>query len=70
MARYTNASGGLLILPDETEIEAGSTAEVSDVENAGVASWIKDGLLVKVADATKPSKPGKPDKVDLKDDAE
>jgi hypothetical protein len=48
MAAYTNKSGGMLILPDGTEIKAGDSAEVSgDVaKNVGVSQWIAGGALV------------------------
>jgi hypothetical protein len=55
MASYTNASGGKLILPDGTEIEAGESAEVSDTKNVGVSQWIDDGWLVGGVAAQKPA---------------
>ena len=50
MARYSNVSGGALVLPDGTEISRGSDADISDgiAANAGVAEWIAGGKLVKV----------------------
>jgi hypothetical protein len=55
MAAYTNKSGGMLILPDGTEIKAGDSADVSgDVaKNVGVAQWIAGGALVAKSDAPK-----------------
>jgi hypothetical protein len=49
MAAYTNQSGGMLILPNGTEIKAGDSAEISaDVaKNVGVSQWVKDEWLVK-----------------------
>lgn len=48
MAVYENKSGGRLVLPDDTDILVGASADVSDVKNAAVAEWIKAGWLVPV----------------------
>lgn len=49
MAKYENKSGSTLVLPDDTVIVAGSTADVPDVKNVGVSQWIDAGWLVPVA---------------------
>lgn len=49
MAKYENKSGSALVLPDETVILAGATADVPDVKNVGVSQWIDAGWLVPVA---------------------
>ena len=49
MATYENKSGGRLVLPDDTDIMAGASADVSDVKNVAVAQWIECGWLVPVA---------------------
>ena len=56
MADYVNQSGGMLILPDGTEIKAGDSAEISgDVaKNAGVRQWIDSNALVAEKQAIKP----------------
>ena len=48
MAIHSNTSGGLLILPDGTEIANGANAEIPAemAKNAGVAGWIGSGWLV------------------------
>lgn len=52
MAKHINTSGGMLILPDGTEVPNGEAVEISakTAENAGVAGWIKDGALSREAD--------------------
>lgn len=47
MAEYVNTSGGLLILPDGSEIKAGDSAEIDakTVQNVGVSQWIGGGAL-------------------------
>ena len=47
MATYANQSGGMIILPDGTEIKAGDSAEISaDVaKNVGVSQMINGGAL-------------------------
>ena len=53
MSAYKNVSGGLLILPDNSEIKDGATVQLSGdaLDNAGVKYWIKSKMLV--ADAAK-----------------
>lgn len=53
MAVYTNVSGGMLVLPDGTEIPKGEEAEISadTLKASGVAVWLKDGWLVKAKTA-------------------
>lgn len=53
MSAYKNVSGGLLILPDNSEIKDGATVSLSDdaLGNAGVKQWIKAKMLV--SDASK-----------------
>lgn len=48
MAEYTNTSGGLIVLPDGTEIKAGAAAEVSEamLEIVSVQQFIESGWLV------------------------
>lgn len=55
MAVYTNKSGGMLILPNGTEIAADGSAEISAeaVKNVGVGQWIADGWLDRKSKATK-----------------
>ncbi len=50
MAAHTNQSGGMLILPDGTEIRNGADASISAelAKNAGVAEWLGKGWLVPV----------------------
>jgi len=50
MAIHSNTSGGLLILPDGTEIANGANAEIpaETAKNAGVAEWLASGWLVPV----------------------
>lgn len=45
-----NVATSLLILPDGTEIAPGAQVDIPPVyaENAGVLSWIADGLAVEV----------------------
>lgn len=61
MAEYVNTSGGLLILPDGSEIKAGDSAEIDDktAENVGVAQWIEGGLLDQVKAKPVETKRGK-----------
>lgn len=49
MAKHTNTSGGMLILPDGTEVPNGESVEITaeTAKNAGVAGWIEDGMLTK-----------------------
>lgn len=51
MAGYINASGGVLILPDGTEIQRDAEANITaDAAKAsGVSEWIERGLLVPAA---------------------
>lgn len=55
MAAYINKSGGMLILPDNTEIKAGGSADISaDVAKVvGVQQWIDAGWLERKAKPTK-----------------
>ena len=50
MTIHSNTSGGLLILPDGTEIANGANAEIpaAMAKNAGVAEWLASGWLVPV----------------------
>ena len=50
MAKFTNASGASLFLPDQTEIAKGDDVEIPDAmaKNAGVTGWIAVGALVPV----------------------
>lgn len=49
MAKFENKSGSTLVLPDDTVISAGSTADVPDTKNVAVGQWIEAGWLVPVA---------------------
>lgn len=49
MAKFENKSGSTLVLPDDTVILAGSTADVPDVKNVAVGQWVDAGWLVPVA---------------------
>ncbi len=55
MVAYNNQSGGMLILPDGTEIKAGDSADVSSdaAKNVGVKQWIDGGALVAEKQAVK-----------------
>lgn len=48
MFKLLSAYPGTLVLPSGAEIAAGAEVEVPAdvVENAGVASWIKDGFII------------------------
>ena len=66
MAIHSNRSGGLLILPDGTEIANGANAEIpaETAKNAGVAEWLASGWLVpvkaKAEDDAKAAQPAMP----------
>jgi len=57
MVMHTNTSGGLLILPDGTEIANGAKADIPAAlaKNAGIAEWLASGWLVPVAPPVAPS---------------
>lgn len=48
MTVYTNTSGGLIVLPDGTEIKAGEAAEVTEamLEIVSVRQFVESGWLV------------------------
>lgn len=62
MAIHSNTSGGLLILPDGTEIANGANAEIpaAMAKNAGVAEWLASGWLVPVKADAKVAQPAMP----------
>lgn len=49
MAKLWNVSPGLLILPNGNEIAPGASIDLPKeyADNAGVASWLEDGLASK-----------------------
>lgn len=58
MATVANISQSLLILPDGVEIPLGGEVETADdyAENAGVKSWVADGLATVTVKAAKGGK--------------
>lgn len=51
MAKYTNESGGFLVLPDGREIAAGQDVDIAgdDEKNVAVKQWIAEDKLVKAS---------------------
>lgn len=62
MAAYTNTSGGMIVLPDGTEIKAGEAAEVSGkmLDIVSVQQFIESGWLAE--ERPKRGRPAKADK--------
>ena len=55
MPKFASAYAGKLVLPDGVEILPGETfdADKALAENAGVKSWLDDGLLEEVKQTAK-----------------
>ena len=55
MPKYASAYAGKLVLPDGVEIQPGETFEADKAlaDNAGVNSWLEDGLIEEVKQTAK-----------------
>lgn len=58
MATIANVSQSLLVLPDGVEIPVGQSVETADdyADNAGVKSWVVDGMATVTVKQAKGSK--------------